>query len=87
MIKIYSENFDNRFKAAERSGNMTEIAEAEVFRDCVPEKLLECGYDDVKAAREYLDDDGLMDTLGEYYSLGEKYDWLIDTESMRRAQT
>lgn len=80
MIKIYSENFDNRFKAAERSGNMTEIAEAEVFRDCVPEKLLECGYDDVKAAREYLDDDGLMDTLGEYYSLGEKYDWLIDTE-------
>lgn len=75
MLDIYSENMDNPFKRAEREGAAS-ASRAELFRSCVPEALLECGYDDLKAARDYLDDAELLETLGGYYSLADKYDWL-----------
>ena len=77
MLKIYAENFDNRFKTAERSGNASEISDESIFRDCTPQGLLDCGYEDIKASAAYLDDRHLTEILSEYYSLAEKYDWLI----------
>ncbi len=76
MIRIYRENLDNPFKAAERTVVASE--EAAVFRACVPNALLDCGYESVKNACAYLDDAELLRTLDEYYSLAEKYGWLID---------
>ncbi len=78
MIKIYAENFDNKFKSAERTGSAVATGRAEIFRDSVPSELLDCGYDEIKAARDYLNDEELLNTLGEFYDLTDKYDWLID---------
>ena len=75
MLEIYAENMDNPFKRAERDGAAS-ASQAEIFRACVPESLLECGYDELKTARDYLDDAELLETLGGYYSLADKYDWL-----------
>ncbi len=61
MIRIYRENLDNPFKAAERTVVASE--EAAVFRACVPNALLDCGYESVKNACAYLDDAELLRTL------------------------
>ncbi len=76
LIRIYAENIDNPFKAAERDG--TGADNAELYRRSVPESLLECDYEELKGACAYLDDAPLLHKLGEYYSLGERYPWLID---------
>ncbi len=77
MLRIYRENMDNPFKAAERNTPGAND-EAALFRDCVSDALLDCGYDDLKAAAAYLDDEATLAKLGEYYSLGERYSWLVD---------
>lgn len=76
MIRIYRENLANRFKAAERT--VAQSADAAVFRACVPEALLDCGYDSLKNAESYLDDADLVRTLSVFYSLTRDYPWLID---------
>lgn len=76
MIDIYGENFDNPFKKAERSAMPS--TEASVFKSCVPEALLDCGYESIKAAHVYLDDNTLLDTLDDYYTLSRDYDWIVD---------
>ena len=75
MIKIYRENLENPFKVAERTVATSD--EAAVFKACVPSDLLACGYESLKTASVYLDDE-LLRTLDEYYTLSEKFDWLID---------
>lgn len=81
MIKIYAENLENRFKAAERDGSATSTEKTDIYRACVPPDLLDCGYDELKAACEYLNDKELLKTLGEFYDLTDKYDWLVDMNS------
>ncbi len=76
MIRIYRENLDNMFKTAERE--LAKDRPAEPYKQNVSDSLLSCGYDEIKAARDYLDDEKLLETLDEYYSIGELYPWLID---------
>ncbi len=76
MLEIYGQNLDNVFKAAERTVDLS--IDPAPFRECVPDGLLDCGYDELKTASEYLDDEILLNRLGEFYSLAEQYDWLID---------
>lgn len=79
MLRIYRENMDNSFKAAERR-SMIATDDASVYSRSVCSALLDCGYDEIKASRVYLDDEKLLSTLGEYYLLGEKYPWLVDVK-------
>lgn len=81
MLKIYAENIDNKFKAAEREGSALSVERAEFFRDCVPDALFDCGYDEIKVARDYLNDEGLLALYGQYYELAEAYDWLVDVKT------
>ncbi|MCM1368639.1 MAG: AAA domain-containing protein [Roseburia sp.] len=76
MLKIYGENLDNPFKAAERGAACDN--DSWVFRENVTEALLECGYDELKSACADLADEELLRTLETYYRLAEEYDWLID---------
>ncbi len=77
MLDIYAESMDNIFKKAESEVSAIPSEKTEVFRCCTPDPLLDCGYTDIKAARDYLDDETLLSTLGEYYEIAEKYGWLI----------
>ncbi len=76
MIDIYGENFENPFKSAERS--VSPSLESSVFKGCVPEALLDCGYESLKTASMYLDDKELLSKLDDYYSLAADYDWIVD---------
>lgn len=76
MLKIYGENLDNPFKAAERSAACD--SDAWMFRANVTEALLDCGYEELKAACADLADEELLRTLDAYYRMAEEYDWLID---------
>lgn len=76
MLKIYRENLDNPFKAAERTVSPTD--ETQVFRACVPDALLAQGYEELKNACAYLENDDILHTLDEYYRLAAEYEWLID---------
>ncbi|MDE7464534.1 MAG: HRDC domain-containing protein, partial [Clostridiales bacterium] len=76
MISIYGDNLYNPFKAAERTVSAAD--ETAVFKCNVPEALLDCGYEKITSARAYLEDNALFATLDKYYSLSEKYDWLVD---------
>ena len=78
MLTIYAENLNNRFKAAEKFGAAAAIERTEIFRSATPRALLDCGYEEIKAAREFLTDEELTKTLGDYYELTDKYGWLID---------
>lgn len=79
LIDIYRDNIGNPFKTAER-GAVSGTAECTVFAESVPNALLDCGYDELKTSRAYLDDDTLISTLDEYYDLAERYPWLIDVK-------
>lgn len=86
MIRIYRDNLDNPFKAAERTVATSD--EAAVFRACVPDRLLDCGYESLKNACAYLDDAELLHTLDEYYALAEKFGWIVDFKrGLSSAQT
>lgn len=76
MLRIYGENLDNPFKAAER--NVVSADGIAAFRGNVSDALLECGYDELKNACADLDDAELVHTLDTYYRLAEEYGWLID---------
>ncbi len=87
MLKIYRENFGNPFKIGEMNCSVEAADRTAVFRDNVPEALLECGYEEIKAAREYLSDEALLKTLGRYYELGRNFPWLPDLKRDMSAST
>ncbi len=78
MIEIYDDNLDNPFKAAERT--VASADEASAFKSSVPEALFDCGYENIKSARDSLADGGLMAKLDDYYRLSAEYDWIPDFE-------
>lgn len=78
LLQIYKENFDNEFMRGERERIRQTIELSAIYRRNVPDQLLSCGYEEIKAARVYLDDAELLETLREYYELSERYGWLME---------
>ncbi len=78
MLTIYRENMENPFKLAERDISVSGTSESALYRDNVPQSLLDCGYDDLKASSAYLADDSLLEDLNGYYELASGYPWLVD---------